>query len=78
VVTRWRSFRWQLWDLNLLVESYALALNASQKANFQRWPILGSYVWPNQYVGATYRDEVNWLKNWLNTRVAWIDANVAR
>ncbi|MBK6718212.1 MAG: hypothetical protein IPG57_25050 [Burkholderiales bacterium] len=20
-----------------------------------------------------YRDEVNWLKNWLNTRVAWID-----
>lgn len=44
--------------------------------NFQRWDILGNYVWPNSYVGDTYEDEVAFLKNWLSTRLTWMDDNM--
>ncbi len=44
--------------------------------NFARWPILGTYVWPNYYIGTTHEQEVNWLKNWVRARLAWLDMNV--
>jgi hypothetical protein len=44
--------------------------------NFQRWDILGNYVWPNSYVGDTYEEEVAFLKNWLTTRLNWMDDNM--
>ena len=31
------------------------------------------YVWPNNYVGATYEDEIRYLKFWIRTRLAWVD-----
>jgi hypothetical protein len=40
--------------------------------NFDRWKILGTYVWPNNYIGKTYQDEVTFLKSWLTTRAAWM------
>ena len=45
--------------------------------NFIRWPIIGSYVWPNFYVGPTYNDEVIWLKNWISSRLGWMDSNIS-
>ena len=42
--------------------------------NFQRWPILGQSVNPNFYVGESYAEEVNWMKNWIQERIAWIDS----
>ena len=44
--------------------------------NFERWPILGEYVWPNYYIGETYEDEVDYLKEVDHDRVNWIDANI--
>ena len=45
--------------------------------NFQEWPILGKYVWPNA-VGfenrKTYQSEIDYMKNWLNERYTWLDA----
>lgn len=46
--------------------------------NFQRWPIIGQYVWPNFYVGPTYQSEVDYLKTWLQERVAWMSAEYDR
>ncbi|MGH9272062.1 MAG: CotH kinase family protein [Ilumatobacteraceae bacterium] len=40
--------------------------------NFERWPILGVYVWPNAFVGATHQEEVDYLKTWLATRADWM------
>jgi len=45
-------------------------------AKLNRWPVLGQYVWPNYYVGTSHQDEVNWLKNWLEDRLWWLDANL--
>jgi hypothetical protein len=42
--------------------------------NYQRWPILGSYVWPNWFIGQTYAEEVTWMKGWVEGRLTWIDS----
>jgi hypothetical protein len=61
------------------IDSVANVLNAeSQQRNFQRWPVLGTYVWPNYYVGPTFASEVSWLKNWVSTRLNWLDASMPK
>lgn len=44
--------------------------------NFNRWQVLGEYVWPNAYVGESFKDEIDFLKNWLVARLKWIDDNM--
>lgn len=46
--------------------------------NFERWPIIGTYVWPNGYVGTSYIDEVNHLQRWMTRRAAWMHAELQR
>jgi hypothetical protein len=36
---------------------------------------MGKYVWPNGYIGASYADEIRFLKQWLATRMEWMDHN---
>ena len=50
-----------------------LTLAGAIDDNFEKWPVLGQYVWPNNYVGNSYSDEINYLKNWINSRLSWID-----
>lgn len=57
------------------IDSISNLLNESQQRNFQKWPVLGRYVWPNFFVGQTYRIEVDWLKNWITMRAIWLDNN---
>lgn len=44
--------------------------------NFEKWPVLGQWVWPNAYVGDTYESEISWLKGWITDRVLWLDRNM--
>ena len=51
--------------------------------HYRKWPILGTYTWPNapgyeQRIyfnsnGNASTGEVDWMKNWLTLRLAWID-----
>ncbi len=44
--------------------------------NFAEWNILGSYVWPNAggyQSRTTHQAEVDWMKNWLTQRLAWME-----
>ncbi|MBA3972480.1 MAG: T9SS type A sorting domain-containing protein [Bacteroidetes bacterium] len=55
----------------------ALYLDESQVRNFNRWPIMGTFVHPNPTpVPATYADEITNLKDWLWQRLTWLDANM--
>ncbi len=80
LVSRWKTLRegrYQTTRILGYIDSVATVLNAeSQQRNFQRWPVLGQYVWPNSFVGATFQSEVNWLKDWTTRRLAWLDANI--
>ncbi len=59
-----------------LVDSLENLLQQPAARNFQRWPVLGEHVWPNPYVHNTYPAEMNYLKNWLTSRLAWLDNNM--
>jgi hypothetical protein len=56
-----------------LIDSTANALDEAQQRNFQRWPVLGEWVWPNAYVGDTYQDEIDYLKDFIHERLQWLD-----
>ena len=44
--------------------------------NFKTWNILGVYVWPNNFVGNTYDEEINYLKDWVESRLTWLDGAI--
>lgn len=58
------------------IDTLASYLSESQQRNFQQWPILGTYVWPNNYIGNSYNDEITYLKSWVTNRISWIDNNI--
>jgi len=73
---RWKDLRTSQLSknrLNTVIDSIALVVNQSKGRNFQRWPILGQYIWPNYFVGNTYEEEVIYLKNWVNNRIDYLD-----
>ena len=75
-VDRWGELRTNvLAAANLLkrVDELAGLLGESQRRNFRRWRIMGQMVWPNAYVGYTYQDEIDWMKQWIQARLEWID-----
>jgi len=80
LAARWNELRSnQLKTERILtyIDSLANVLNAeSQQRNFQKWPVLNTYIWPNYYVGPTFQAEVTWLKNWISARLNWMDANM--
>ncbi len=55
------------------IDNKVLEIGPAAQRNFERWPTLGEYVWPNDYIGETYEDEVDYLKYWINQRIQWMD-----
>jgi hypothetical protein len=59
--------------LGAIVDSLAALLAEAQVRNFERWPVLGIYVWPNAFIGQTFAAEVAYLKSWIASRIQWLD-----
>ena len=77
---RWFELRRNLFTTERLlqrIEDYAVLLDEPQARNFQRWAILGIYVWPNWFIAKTFREEIDWMKGWLTDRVKWMDGQIA-
>lgn len=73
---RYTKFRQTVLDsthLNHLIDSFVQVVQVPQQKHYTRWPILGSYIWPNAYYPPTYAEEIDTLKNWLFHRLAWMD-----
>ncbi len=76
---RWTDLRTSiLSDSSLIhyIDSMATMLTDAAARNYNRWPILGVYVWPNNYIGNTYQEEITYMKNWILARTAWMDENM--
>ncbi len=76
---RWQYLRDNQLRINRLhvyIDSVVAVLDEAQTRNFERWPILDEYIWPNQVWLGSYSDEVGYLKSWLETRIVWIDENL--
>ena len=76
---RWSDLRTSiLSDEHLMnyIDSLGTILEEPAQRNYDRWPILGVYVWPNNFIGNTYQEELTYMKNWILARTAWMDANM--
>ena len=78
---RWNNLRTNLFSTSevlqriTLIEEELKSSNAI-KNNFSKWSILGEYVWPNDYIGNSYDDEINYLKDWTVKRLEWMDIEI--
>jgi len=73
---RWNELReneFSLTTINAYIDSLTTLLDESKTRNFQKWPVLGTYVWPNYFIGNSYPEEIGYLKNWIKKRVEWLD-----
>ena len=59
--------------INHKIDSIAILLNEAQERNFKAWNLLGRYVWPNAFVGATWDEELDYLKEYTIKRAEWMD-----
>ncbi|MBT6488431.1 MAG: CotH kinase family protein [Deltaproteobacteria bacterium] len=76
---RWESLRGGLLsDQSVIARlaAYEERLSESQERNFQRWPILGEYLWPNNFIGQSHLEEMDYLENWLLSRLQWLDSGI--
>lgn len=79
VQCRWDELRAGPWQTDLImqfIDDQAAILEEAQVRNFERWEVLGNYLWPNAFVGDTYEEEITYLKNWTTDRLNWMDANM--
>ncbi len=77
---RWQNLRKNTISkaaLNTFIDSMATSLADAQVRNFEKFDILNTYVWPNNYVGGTYENEIAYLKSWISSRIDWIDVQIA-
>ena len=78
---RWSDLRTNtLSDQNLQdridkISNFLIENNAPRR-NFDRWSIIGKYIWPNNYIGNNYGEEISYLKNWVAKRIKWMDEEI--
>src|SRR5208283_2378201 len=65
-------------SLNHYIDSIHTLVNEAQVRHYQRWPILGIDVGTPEVDAqpTTFDGEITKFKNWISTRLTWLDANM--
>ncbi len=82
VKTRWNALRTnalQESSINQKIENWVLYLqeNGAIDRNFEKWNVIGEQLPFNSFVGASYEEEVEYVKNWIQNRVSWMDSQIS-
>ena len=78
-MNRWKELRrgpFRTDPVMLFIDNTIDSLGDAVARNFEKWPVIGEYVWPNYFIGQTYEEEIDYLKDWITDRMNWMDANV--
>ncbi|MDP4222615.1 MAG: CotH kinase family protein [Bacteroidota bacterium] len=78
-ISRWKELREKSFasdSVMSFIDNTVESLGEAINRNFEKWPVIGIYIWPNYFVGSTYEEEISYLKNWLTARLDWIDKNI--
>lgn len=64
--------------INNIIDSHLkfLSNNNIINENFIYWPILGKWVWPNSFIGNSHDEEINFLREWIDRRLSWLDQHM--
>ena len=60
-------------NLTARLDALVADLGGARVRNFERWPILSRRIWPNTFVGKSYDDEINYMKDFIFRRLDWVD-----
>jgi hypothetical protein len=78
---RWSTLRSNEFSNDFIIsaiEDLKLELEKSDAStrNFGKWLILGKYIWPNNFIGNRYSEEIDYLKDWIEERLSWMDNEI--
>jgi hypothetical protein len=59
------------------INSVSSLLSEASQRNFSQFPVLGQWVWPNYFVGQTYQEELDYMKDWILQRIDWMDQQIS-
>jgi subtilisin-like proprotein convertase family protein len=80
VKCRWTSLRQGVLSRESLfhfIDSVALYVDEAKDRHFEKWPILGTYTWPNPSpIPVDFAGEIVALKQWIDDRTSWMDQNL--
>ncbi|HJT74935.1 MAG TPA: CotH kinase family protein [Chitinophaga sp.] len=77
VKDRWNALKnEQVNTLFAFINETAEYLKRSQKENFNKWGVLYNYTWVEPTVMGSYESEVQYMKQWLQKRINWMDAAI--
>lgn len=80
VKCRWTTLREGMLSRDSLfhfIDSVALYVDEAKDRHFEKWPILGSYTWPNPSpIPNDFAGEISALKQWIDDRTTWMDQNL--
>jgi hypothetical protein len=68
-------------NLIAYIDSIAVLLSEAQQREFEKWPVLGEYIWretSGYEERDTYQKEVDYLKYFLIQRWTWMDSQLAQ
>lgn len=70
----WNRVYPQLQEIEKFIDKQAWLIDEAQGRNFERWNILGTYVWPNMVVTGKYTSEVAYMKEFYSKRLEWLNS----
>jgi spore coat protein CotH len=81
VKARWAELRADVLsdtNINQLIDQHngILTNSNSLDANFEKWDIIDQWFWSTAHLVDTHQEEVDYLKQWINNRTLWLDANI--
>jgi len=92
--TRWTNLRSTIFSetyIFSLVDGWTELLNEARQRNYSKYPILGTYVWPNPGFPesgsfgydsptsggpVTWAEEIEQMKGFVSSRLVWMDENL--
>ncbi|NUM30775.1 MAG: CotH kinase family protein [Bacteroidetes bacterium] len=79
---RWAQLRQStlsLYNLYKFIDSTYNYLEEASYRNFQRWPVMGIYIWPNPSpLSYSMKEEADSMKSWIKKRCNWMDKELSK
>ena len=77
---RWQTFRnsfLHIDSINHWIDQHVGFIQLAADRNFVKWPFIGQEIWAEPHpIPQSYADEIVYMKNWIQNRLNWIDANL--
>jgi hypothetical protein len=76
---RWQELRKTVFSnaaLNGKMDAWTTLLDGALKRDQAKWKTLGRWVWPNIKVFNTTAEELKFMRDFVNGRTQWLDANL--